>query len=68
MYRIFDKIFLEHPREVGLTYFQHMCRALYISSTMIYSGSCLIIHSIFPCLFETTGTDTVKHLDDYMHR
>ncbi len=67
MYSIFDKIFFEHPREVGLTYFQHTKRALYISSTMLYGSACLLIHSVLPCLFETTGTDIVQHLDNYMH-
>jgi uncharacterized protein DUF6356 len=58
--------FSEHPRSVGETYFEHLQSASFFGSRMIVAGAACMLHGIFPFLFVTTGSKTVKHLHERM--
>lgn len=60
------ELFTRHPHKNGMTYGSHWWRALKLSIKMGYGASCLLIHSIFPFLCETKGTDMVKELYEYV--
>ncbi len=60
------KIFTAHPRSVGESYGQHMASAASFGSRMIVAGLACCLHGIFPFLFVTTGSQTVRHLHDRM--
>jgi len=59
-------LFLEHPQQNNMTYCQHMKRAWYMAYKMLLAVVALFIHGLIPCVFETTGTDTVKDLSQYI--
>lgn len=60
------KLFTRHPNKNGITYKSHWWRAMKLSIKMAFGSLCLLIHSIFPFLCETTGTNVVRELYDYV--
>ena len=56
------KIFTEHPHSIGETYFDHLICAAGYGLKMIFAGFAVIIHSVFPFLFETTASDLAKEI------
>jgi len=55
-------LFLKHPKEQGMTYFQHLCRASFLGGKMLYGGVCLLVHAIVPAFYEQTGTRIIHEL------
>ncbi len=55
-------LFTKHPQSHNMTYLQHLYRALKFSIKMGYGSFCLFIHSLFPFLYKTKGTDIIKEL------
>jgi uncharacterized protein DUF6356 len=58
--------FTSHPRSVGETYWEHMASAASFGSRMVVAGIACMLHGLFPFLFVTTGSQTVRHLHDRM--
>ncbi|HYZ48072.1 MAG TPA: DUF6356 family protein [Sphingomonas sp.] len=63
---MFNKLFRNHPREVGETYVEHFAAAGGFGLKMIAGGAACVVHAIVPGLFVTTGSGTVKKLYDQM--
>jgi hypothetical protein len=59
-------LFADHPRSVGESYFEHMQVAFAFGSRMLGAGFACLMHGLFPFLFVTTGSTTVRHLHDAM--
>lgn len=59
-------LFTEHPRSVGENYFQHMQSAFTFGTRMLAAGVACLLHGVFPFLFVTTGSATIRHLHDAM--
>ena len=59
-------IFTKPPRSVGESYLQHMASAASFGSRMMAAGLACFLHGLFPFLFVTTGSQTVRHLHDKM--
>lgn len=57
-----DSLFHQHPRQEGMTYTQHLKRALWLSSKMTYGSICLIIHGLIPAFCEKSGSAVVASL------
>ncbi len=60
------ELFTNHPHKNGMSYMGHWWRAVKLSVKMGYGSFCLLIHSIFPFLCQTRGTDMVKELYEYV--
>ena len=60
------QLFTEHPAAVGETYFEHMGMAFSFAFRMLGGGLACLLHGIFPFLFVTTGSQTIKRLHDRM--
>ena len=56
------RIFLDHPKTVGETYWEHFGVATGFGRTMIVGGIKAVLHGIFPSIFKTAGSDTVRSL------
>jgi TolA-binding protein len=54
--------FTEHPRSQRMTYCEHFKRAAWTALRMAGGAAALVVHSVFPFVFQTTGSDTVKAL------
>lgn len=58
--------FTSHPATVGESYGEHLATATGFGGRMILAGIACMLHGIFPFLFVTTGSRTVRHLHDTM--
>ena len=58
--------FTSHPAAVGESYTEHLATATGFGGRMILAGIACMLHGIFPFLFVTTGSRTVRHLHDTM--
>lgn len=61
-----DRLFTEHPRSVGETYFEHMGSAFSFGWRMVAAGIACLLHGLFPFLFVKTGSAAVHHLHQRM--
>ena len=59
---MFSRIFLDHPKTVGESYWEHFGVATGFGRTMIVGGIKAVLHGIFPNIFKTSGSDTVRKL------
>lgn len=55
-----------HPREIGESYAGHLRTAAGFGAVMMLGGLCVIIHAVFPFLFEQTGSRTMAKLHKRM--
>jgi hypothetical protein len=51
----------QHLKEVDETYFKHFCFAFPMACRMLWGAFCIGIHSVFPFLFVTTGSDIIRN-------
>ncbi len=59
---MFSRIFLDHPKTVGESYWEHFGVATSFGRTMIMGGIRAVLHGFFPNIFKTSGSDTVRSL------
>ena len=55
-------LFYKHPEAEGMTYRQHVTRALWLSGQMAYGSICLLVHGLVPAWFEKTGSGVIRGL------
>jgi hypothetical protein len=60
------KLFTEHPRTVGESYFQHLGQATVFGLRMLGGGIACLLHGFFPFMFVRTGSSCIQHLHDRM--
>ena len=53
-----------HLKDVGMTYFQHMCHAIHISTLLFAAAACCLIHSVAPFVYKKTASNIITHLND----
>ena len=53
-----------HLKDVGMTYFQHMRHAIYISILLLAAAACCLIHSVVPFVFKKTASTIITYLSD----
>jgi hypothetical protein len=63
---LWDRAFLEHPRTLGESYWQHQQRAAAFGAAMIAGGIACLIHALVPTLFERTASGTIVRLHERM--
>ena len=63
-----SKIFTQHPKSNGETYFEHMRCASYYGFRMVISGLAAIVHSVLPFIFETAASDCAKMVNKEVER
>lgn len=51
-----------HLKENNMSYIEHLIFALFYGILCLLAGFYLIVHSILPCFFATTGSDLVSKL------
>ena len=59
---MFRKLFLDHPKEVGETYAEHLVVAGRFGAEMVTGGMACMIHAVVPAAFKSAGSDTVSRL------
>jgi hypothetical protein len=62
------RLFVEHPRSLGMTWAQHGIGAVAIGATLVGAGTACIIHALVPGWFTETAGKTVARMHDHMIR
>jgi hypothetical protein len=60
--RAVQKLFRDHPESVGESYFEHMGTAFSFAARLLGAALACFVHGLFPFLFTSTGSATVKRL------
>lgn len=63
---MFDRLFTNHPADVGETYFEHLRTASWFAGTMLLAGLACFVHALVPGLFVRTGSNAIGRLHDRM--
>ncbi|MFL2845513.1 MAG: DUF6356 family protein [Candidatus Puniceispirillaceae bacterium] len=62
-----NKIFLDHPRQVNETYFQHGQVAFSYAFKLLVASMAATVHALVPSLFERTASTIVAELHQKRH-
>jgi len=65
---MFDRLFRDHPAELGETYGEHLHEASGFGLAMIGGGIACLIHAFVPGVFKTRGSGTIARLHDKLVR
>lgn len=60
------RLFVDHPRSLGMSWLGHGVGAVRIGGEMIGAGAACIVHALIPGLFTQTAGRTVERLHDHM--
>lgn len=63
MIRPWTRIFIDHPRSVDETYFEHMRFAGWFAARLLVAGGAALVHAVVPCLFETTASRMIAQMN-----
>ena len=62
-----NKIFLDHPKQVNETYFEHGHFALAFAAKLFLAAGAATIHAVIPVMFEKTASGIVAELYQKTH-
>ena len=60
------RLFLDHPRSLGMSWVAHGAGAIKIGGELIAAGLACIIHALVPGWFTQTAGKTVERMHDHM--
>jgi hypothetical protein len=63
-----DRLFLHHPRSLGMSWARHGAGAVVIGATLIGAGAACLVHALVPGWFTQTAGKTVSRMNDHMVR
>ena len=59
---MFDRLFLQHPRSVGETYFEHAAMAFGFAARLFLAALACTIHALVPGVLQRTGSLMIADL------
>jgi len=62
--RFLNYVFVKHPEEQKMTYFEHLKHACSYSVQALGCSLVFMVHGFVPCLFEKTGSIMIQRLHD----
>ena len=66
MKTVLARAFTEHPASVDETYAEHLGTASFFAFRLIWAGIACLLHGLLPFLFVTTGSSTIRELNERM--
>jgi len=63
-----DRLFLEHPRSLGMSWAGHGVGALGIGVRLVGAGLACLVHAVVPGVFTQTAGKTISGMYDHMMR
>lgn len=57
-----NRLFLDHPRKVDESYFEHAVFAAMFSLKLFAAGFCALVHAIIPGAFEKTASRMIAEM------
>ena len=64
--RRMHRLFIEHPRSLGMTWAAHGAGAMKIGAELIGAGCAAMVHAAIPGLFTDTAGKTVSRIYDHI--
>ncbi|MDB4196689.1 DUF6356 family protein [Ascidiaceihabitans sp.] len=64
---MFGRLFLDHPRSVDESYFEHLLFAGGFALRLLGAGVAALVHALVPCLFEKTASQMITQMHDQIH-
>jgi hypothetical protein len=61
-----ERLFLEHPRSLGMTWTAHGIGAVVIGARLVRAGLACLVHAVVPGLFTQTAGRTVSEMYGHM--
>ena len=61
---LIHRLFLEHPRSLGMSWASHGIGAMKIGVELIGAGTAVLVHAVVPGWFTETGGKTVTRIYD----
>ena len=61
-----DRLFLEHPRSLGMSWAAHGIGAVAIGGRLVGAGLACIVHAVVPGVFTQTAGKTITSMYDHM--
>jgi NADH:ubiquinone oxidoreductase subunit F (NADH-binding) len=62
MRRTLSRLFADHPREVGESYFEHMGAAAGFGFKLARLSGAAFVHAVVPGLHKTTVSDAIREM------
>ena len=59
---MFARLFIDHPRTVNESYFQHLSASLTVAGRLGVAASKCVVHALVPGLCKTAGSDAILKL------
>jgi hypothetical protein len=63
-----DRLFLEHPRTLGMSWAGHGAGAVKVGFQLIGAGLAALIHGAVPGVFGETASNTVTRIHDHIQK
>jgi hypothetical protein len=61
-----ERLFVDHPRSLGMSWAQHGIGAMAIGATLVGAGAACIIHALVPGWFTQTAGKTVARIYEHI--
>jgi Family of unknown function (DUF6356) len=61
-----DRLFLDHPRSLGMSWSKHGAGAIAIGATLVGAGAACLVHAVVPGWFTQTAGKTVSRIYDHI--
>ena len=58
----------QHLKSVNENYLEHMLIAFKVSYNMLYGGLLALIHGLIPGLFQTSASNKIKELYEFINK
>ncbi|HZU51383.1 MAG TPA: DUF6356 family protein [Sphingomicrobium sp.] len=65
---LMDRLFMQHPRSLGMSWAAHGAGAVAIGLRLVGAGFACLVHAVVPGIFTQTAGRTVTHMYDHMAR
>jgi hypothetical protein len=65
---IADRLFLEHPRSLGMSWAGHGFGAVKIGARLVGAGCACLVHAVVPAVFTQTAGKTITGMYEHMMR
>ena len=63
---VLRRLFVDHPRSLGMSWASHGAGAVIIGATLLGAGAACIVHAIVPGWFTQTAGKTIDRMHDHM--
>jgi len=63
---LMNRLFVDHPRSLGMSWSEHGLGAIAIGATLVGAGAACLLHAIVPGWFTQTAGKTISRMHDHM--